>query len=49
MREAIFHKKSKSLYIFDSKNTAEWVNCPNVTVARAKIKKTRIEQKLKIV
>ena len=49
MREAIFHKKNKSLYIFDSKNTAELVYCPNVIVARVKIKKTGIEQKLKIV
>ena len=49
MRQAIFHKKHKALFIFDSKNTAEWIYCANLMSAKEKIKKTGIEQTLKII
>jgi hypothetical protein len=46
MREAIFYKKGKSLYFFDSKNTAGWIPCPNVSTDRKLIKKSGISQTL---
>lgn len=49
MREALFHKKNKAIFLFVSKNTAEWVYCPSLLIAKEKIKKTGIEQKLKTI
>jgi len=47
-REAIFYKKTMTLYVFDSKNTASFVNCTTLAEAKQKIEKSGIEQKLKV-
>ena len=45
-KEAIYYKKTKVLFLFITRNTAEYVNCDNAKYAKIKIQKTGIDQKL---
>ena len=47
-REAIYLKKFKQLYYFDSLDTGKWINCQSVSYAKKIIKNSRIEQALSI-
>jgi hypothetical protein len=48
MREAIYIKHFRELYLWTSRNTAYWIACESLKEARLHIKNSGIEQTLKV-